>query len=51
MFRRRGRHRRQLVVKSPDRAPAIAAVREAVDRAAREVRKRGVNISVDPDPS
>ena len=51
MFRRRGRFRRQLLVKAPDRAPAIAAVRDAVDGAARELRGRGVALSVDPDPS
>ena len=51
MFRRRARHRRQLLVKAPDRAPAIAAVRDAVEGAARELRSRGVALSVDPDPS
>ncbi len=51
MFRRRGRHRRQLLVKAPDRAPAIAAVRDAVEGSARDLRGRGVALSVDPDPS
>lgn len=50
-FRLRGRHRRQLLVKAPERGPAVAAVREAVEVAARELRSRGVSLSVDPDPS
>jgi primosomal protein N' (replication factor Y) len=50
-FRLRGRHRRQILVKAPDRAPAVAAVREAVGQAARELSSRRVAVSVDPDPS
>jgi primosomal protein N' (replication factor Y) len=49
-FRLRARHRRQLLVKAPVRAPAVAAVREAVEAAARELRSGGVSVSVDPDP-
>ncbi len=51
MFRRRGRYRRQLLVKAPERSPVITAVREAVDSLAREIRGLGVALSVDPDPS
>jgi primosomal protein N' (replication factor Y) len=50
-FRLRGRHRRQLLVKSADRGSAIAAVRDVVEGAARDLRSRGVSVSVDPDPS
>ncbi|MEO8091322.1 MAG: primosomal protein N' [bacterium] len=50
-FRLRGRHRRQLLVKAPERAPSVAAVREAVEAAARSRSLRGVSLSVDVDPS
>jgi primosomal protein N' (replication factor Y) len=50
LFRLRGRFRSQVVVKAHDRAAAIAAVREAVDRAARRAEYRGVALSVDIDP-
>jgi primosomal protein N' (replication factor Y) len=50
MFRRRNRYRRQLLVKSADRATAVAAVREAVERTAKGLRSRDVALSVDPDP-
>jgi primosomal protein N' (replication factor Y) len=50
LFRLRGRFRSQVVVKAHDRAAAIAAVREAVDRAARRGGYRGVALSVDIDP-
>jgi primosomal protein N' (replication factor Y) (superfamily II helicase) len=50
-FRLRGRHRRQLLVKASERAPAVAAVREAVEAAARDLSSSGVSVSVDPDPS
>ncbi|MGI9021502.1 MAG: replication restart helicase PriA [Solirubrobacterales bacterium] len=50
-FRRRGRYRRQLLVKSGERAPAVAAIRDVVDGAVRELRGGGVAVSVDPDPS
>jgi primosomal protein N' (replication factor Y) (superfamily II helicase) len=49
-FRLRGRHRRQLLIKSPRRAPAVAAVREAVEGAASERALRKVSVSVDVDP-
>jgi primosomal protein N' (replication factor Y) len=50
-FRLRGKHRRQLLVKATERAPAVAAVREAVSERARELSAMGVSVSVDPDPS
>jgi primosomal protein N' (replication factor Y) len=50
-FRLRGRHRRQLLVKSPERASAVAAVRDAVEAAARARGLRGVSLSVDVDPA
>ena len=50
LFRLRGRHRWQVVVKAHDRVAAIAAVRAAVDRAANERANRDVAFSVDVDP-
>ena len=50
LFRLRGRHRSQVVVKAHDRAAAIAAVRVAVDRAANRKEHRDVAFSVDVDP-
>jgi primosomal protein N' (replication factor Y) len=50
LFRLRGRSRSQLVVKAVDRAAAIRAVGEAVDRLAPLAAKRGVSVSVDVDP-
>ena len=50
LFRLRGRHRSQVVVKARDRAAAIAAVRTAVDHAARRREHRDVAFSVDVDP-
>jgi primosomal protein N' (replication factor Y) (superfamily II helicase) len=50
LFRLRGRHRSQVVVKAHDRAAAIAAVREAVDAAANRREHRAVAFSVDVDP-
>jgi primosomal protein N' (replication factor Y) len=49
-FRLRGRHRRQLLVKASRREPAVAAVREAVEAAARGRELRAVSLSVDVDP-
>ena len=49
-FRLRGRHRRQLLVKSPHRRPAVAAVRDAVESAAAKRELRGVSVAVDVDP-
>ena len=50
LFRLRGRHRSQVVVKAHDRAAAIAAVRVAVDSAANAREHREVAFSVDVDP-
>jgi primosomal protein N' (replication factor Y) len=50
LFRLRGRHRSQVVVKAHDRAAAVAAVRGAVDRAANRREHREVAFSVDVDP-
>jgi primosomal protein N' (replication factor Y) len=49
-FRVRGRERRQIVIKAPDRAAAVAAIRETVHAAARAGRLREIRISVDVDP-
>jgi primosomal protein N' (replication factor Y) len=50
LFRLRGRDRFQLVVKTQRREAAIAAVRTAVERAARDRAHRHVAFSVDVDP-
>jgi primosomal protein N' (replication factor Y) len=50
LFRLRGRERFQLVVKTQRREAAIAAVRTAVERAARDRAHRQVAFSVDVDP-
>ena len=50
LFRRQGRHRSQLVVKSREREPAIAAVREAVETVAADRRLSGASFAVDVDP-
>jgi primosomal protein N' (replication factor Y) (superfamily II helicase) len=50
LFRLRGRHRSQVVIKAHDRTAAIAAVRTAVDRAANRREHRDVAFSVDVDP-
>ena len=50
-FRLRDRERRQLLVKAPERGPAVAAVREAVDAAVAGRALRGVQLSVDVDPT
>jgi primosomal protein N' (replication factor Y) len=50
LFRLRGRERQVLVVKASDRRPAVASVREAVQRVAAARRHAGVNFSVDVDP-
>jgi primosomal protein N' (replication factor Y) len=50
LFRRQGRHRAQVVVKSREREAAIAAVREAVEAVAVERSSRGVAFAVDVDP-
>jgi primosomal protein N' (replication factor Y) len=50
LFRLKGRERAQLVVKSPDRAACVAAVRAAVESVAPVHGRRGVSFSVDVDP-
>ena len=50
LFRRRGRHRRRLLVKSIDRTAAVAAVRDAVSAAVAGRVLREVSVSVDVDP-
>jgi primosomal protein N' (replication factor Y) len=49
-FRVRGRHRRQLLVKSGERDPAVAAVREAVEGAVSARALRGIALAVDVSP-
>jgi primosomal protein N' (replication factor Y) len=49
-FRLRGRHRRQLLLKAPEREAAVSAVRAAVDPLATSRALREVSISVDVDP-
>ena len=50
LFRLKGRHRAQLVVKSSDRGRAIDAVRQAVETVAGDRARRSVSFSVDVDP-
>ncbi len=50
LFRRRGRHRRRLLVKSVDRTAAVGAVRESVSAAVADRALREVSVSVDVDP-
>jgi primosomal protein N' (replication factor Y) len=50
LFRLRGRDRWQLVVKTTERAVAVAATGAAVESAARERAHRAVAFSVDVDP-
>jgi primosomal protein N' (replication factor Y) len=50
LFRRVGRERAQLLVKSRDRGAAIDAVRSAVETAAADRSLRGAALSVDVDP-
>jgi primosomal protein N' (replication factor Y) (superfamily II helicase) len=50
LFRRQRRHRAQLVVRSRERAPAIAAVREAVDTVAADRTHAAASFAVDVDP-
>jgi primosomal protein N' (replication factor Y) len=49
-FRLRGRHRRQLLLKAPEREPAVAVMRAAVEDLAAARELRGVALSVDVDP-
>jgi len=48
-FRRRGRERRQIVIKAPDRGAAVAVIREVVHATARAGKLKGITISVDVD--
>jgi primosomal protein N' len=50
LFRRQGRHRAQLVVRSAEREPAIAAVRQAVEAVAGDRDHQAVSYAVDVDP-
>jgi primosomal protein N' (replication factor Y) (superfamily II helicase) len=50
LFRRQARHRAQLVIRSPDRAAAIAAVREAVETVAAMREHATAHFAVDVDP-
>jgi primosomal protein N' (replication factor Y) (superfamily II helicase) len=50
LFRLRGRERRQVVVKTGERAVAVRAVAAAVEAAARDRALRDVAFSVDVDP-
>jgi primosomal protein N' (replication factor Y) len=50
LFRRQGRHRAQLVVRSLERGPAIAAVRHAVEAVSSERDRHAVSYAVDVDP-
>jgi primosomal protein N' (replication factor Y) len=50
LFRRQNRHRSQLVIRTPERATAIAAVRDAVDAVAANRAHSAVAFAVDVDP-
>jgi primosomal protein N' (replication factor Y) len=50
LFRRQARHRAQLVVRSRERTPAIAAVRAAVEAVAGDRSHGAVAFAVDVDP-
>jgi primosomal protein N' (replication factor Y) (superfamily II helicase) len=50
LFRRQGKHRAQLVIRSRERAPAIAAVRDAVDAVAGDRAHANAGFAVDVDP-
>jgi primosomal protein N' (replication factor Y) (superfamily II helicase) len=50
LFRRQARHRAQLVVRSRERAPAIVAVRAAVEAVAADRRHGAAAFAVDVDP-
>jgi primosomal protein N' (replication factor Y) (superfamily II helicase) len=50
LFRLRGRERRQVVVKTTERAAAVRATGAAVELAARDRTLRDVAFSVDVDP-
>ena len=50
LFRRQGRHRAQLVVRAPEREPAIGAVRDAVEAVAADRAHAAASFAVDVDP-
>jgi primosomal protein N' (replication factor Y) len=50
LFRRQARHRAQLVIRSPERAGAIAAVRAAVEHVAAQREHASASFAVDVDP-
>jgi len=50
LFRRQARHRAQLVIRSPQRAPTIAAVRAAVEQVAARREHGHASFAVDVDP-
>jgi primosomal protein N' (replication factor Y) len=50
LFRRQERHRAQLVIRSRDRAPAIEAVRQAVEVVASDRAHGSATFAVDVDP-
>ena len=50
LFRLQGRERSQIVVKSAERPPAVAAVRGAVEAVSTDRAHRGVSFAVDVDP-
>ena len=50
LFRRQGRHRAQLVIRSRERAPALAAVRDAVEAVAADRAHAAASFAVDVDP-
>jgi primosomal protein N' (replication factor Y) len=50
LFRLRGRERQVLVVKAPERRPAVRVIGEAVQRLASSREHTGVSFSVDVDP-
>jgi primosomal protein N' (replication factor Y) (superfamily II helicase) len=50
LFRRHARHRAQLVIRSPERAAAIAAVRAAVEQVAARREHASASFAVDVDP-
>jgi primosomal protein N' (replication factor Y) len=50
LFRRQGRFRRQLLVKAPQRAATVHAVRWAVSAVIGEAAHRGVMLAVEVDP-
>ena len=50
LFRRQGRHRAQVLVRSRERTPAIDAVRQAVETVAAARDHGGVAFAVDVDP-